>query len=60
MSSLAHVFLIARSAAGEQPKKMTAALENAARDLDPDVSMPTAAYPVSPECGSGKTAWTTS
>ena len=31
------VFLIARSAPGEQPMKMTAALENAVRDLGPDV-----------------------
>ena len=31
-----NVFLIARSAPGEQPMKMTAALENAVRDLDPD------------------------
>ena len=31
------VFLIARSAAGEQPMKVTAALENAVRDLGPDV-----------------------
>ena len=30
------VFLIARSAAGEQPMKLTAALENAVRDLGPD------------------------
>ena len=32
----ANVFLIARSAAGEQPMKLTAALENAVRDLGPD------------------------
>jgi predicted permease len=31
------VFLIARSAPGEPPQKMTAALENAVRDLGPDV-----------------------
>jgi putative ABC transport system permease protein len=31
------VFLVARSAAGEQPLKLTAALENAVRDLGPDV-----------------------
>ena len=31
-----NVFLIARSAAGEQPMKLTAALENAVRELDPD------------------------
>lgn len=31
------VFLIARSADGEQPLKMTAALENAVRDLGPDM-----------------------
>ena len=31
-----NVFLIARSAPGEPPQKMTAALENAVRDLDPD------------------------
>jgi predicted permease len=30
------VMLVARSAAGEQPLKLTAALENAIRDLDPD------------------------
>ena len=34
--SAAHVMLIARSAAGEQPKKMTTALENTVRELDPD------------------------
>jgi putative ABC transport system permease protein len=32
-----NVFLVARSAAGEQPLKLTAALENAVRDLGPDV-----------------------
>ncbi|OFV92218.1 MAG: hypothetical protein A3H95_08310 [Acidobacteria bacterium RIFCSPLOWO2_02_FULL_64_15] len=32
-----HVLLIARSAAGEQPKKLTTALENVARELDPNV-----------------------
>ena len=32
-----NVFLIARSAPGEQPLKLTAALENAVRDLGPDV-----------------------
>ena len=31
------VFLIARSEDGEQPMKVTTALENAVRDLDPDV-----------------------
>lgn len=31
-----NVFLIARSAAGEPPAKLTAALENALRDFDPD------------------------
>jgi len=31
------VFLVARSAAGEPPLKLTAALENAVRDLGPDV-----------------------
>jgi predicted permease len=31
-----NVFLVARSAPGEQPKKLTAALENAARDFDAD------------------------
>ena len=36
MSSTAHVMVIARSAPGEQPKKLTAALENVARELDPD------------------------
>jgi putative ABC transport system permease protein len=30
-----HVFLIARSVPGESPQKMTAMLENAARDFDP-------------------------
>jgi putative ABC transport system permease protein len=33
----AKVFLIARSAAGEQAVKLTAAIENAVRDLGPDV-----------------------
>jgi predicted permease len=32
----AHVLLIAKSAPGESPKRMTAALENVARELDPD------------------------
>jgi putative ABC transport system permease protein len=32
-----NVFLVARSAAGEQPLKLSAALENAVRDLGPDV-----------------------
>jgi len=32
------LFLIARSAAGEQPMKLTAAIENAVRDLGPDVN----------------------
>jgi len=36
MSSAPHVLLIARSAAGEQPKKLTTALENVVRELDPD------------------------
>ncbi|MBI4472577.1 MAG: ABC transporter permease [Acidobacteria bacterium] len=31
-----HVMVIARSAAGEPPMKMTAALENVVRELDPD------------------------
>lgn len=31
-----NVFLVARGAAGQPPEKMTAALENAIRDLDPD------------------------
>ena len=35
-----NVFLVARSAPGEQPMKLTAALENAVRDLDPDVNRP--------------------
>jgi hypothetical protein len=33
-----NVFLIARGAAGEAPAKMTAAIENVLRDLDPDAS----------------------
>ncbi len=36
MESAPHVLLIARSAAGEQPKKLTTALENVVRELDPD------------------------
>lgn len=36
MSSGPHVLLIARGAAGEQPKKLTTALANVARELDPD------------------------
>ncbi len=36
MSSAAHVMLIARSAPGEPAKKLTAALENVARELDPE------------------------
>ena len=32
----ARVMLVARSAAGEQPKKLTTALENAVRELDPE------------------------
>jgi hypothetical protein len=36
MSSAAHVMLIARSAPGEQPKTLTTALENVARELDPE------------------------
>jgi predicted permease len=36
MNSLAHVMLIARSAPGEQPKTLTTALENVARELDPE------------------------
>ena len=36
MSSAAHVMLIARSAPGEQPKTVTTALENVARELDPE------------------------
>jgi putative ABC transport system permease protein len=35
--SVPNVFLIARSAPGEPPLKMTAALENAVRELGPDV-----------------------
>ena len=35
-SGAPHVMLIARSAAGEQPKKLTTALENLVRELDPD------------------------
>ena len=34
--SSANVFLVARSAPGEAPTKLTAALENAAREFDPD------------------------
>ena len=34
--SAPQVLLIARSAAGEQPKKLTTALESVARELDPD------------------------
>ena len=34
--SSANVFLVARSAPGEAPAKLTAALENAAREFDPD------------------------
>jgi putative ABC transport system permease protein len=36
MDSLAHVMLVARSAHGEQPKTVTTALENVARELDPE------------------------
>jgi len=36
MSSAAHVMLVARSASGEQPKIVTTALENIARELDPE------------------------
>jgi predicted permease len=36
MSSAAHVMPIARSAPGEQPKTLTTALENVARELDPE------------------------
>jgi predicted permease len=32
-----NVYLVARSVAGEHPSKLTAALENAVRDLDPDL-----------------------
>jgi hypothetical protein len=35
-SNTPHVLLIARSAAGEPPKKLTTALENVVRELDPD------------------------
>ena len=35
-NSAAHVMLIARSASGEQPKTVTTALENIARELDPE------------------------
>ncbi|MDP3718316.1 MAG: ABC transporter permease [Acidobacteriota bacterium] len=36
LGSTPRVLLIARSAPGEQPKKLTTALENLARELDPD------------------------
>jgi ABC-type antimicrobial peptide transport system permease subunit len=36
MNSAAHVMLIARSAPGEPAKKLTMALENVARELDPE------------------------
>ena len=36
MGSAPHVMLIERSAAGEQPKKLTTALENVVRELDPE------------------------
>jgi putative ABC transport system permease protein len=36
MSSAAHVMLIARSAPGEPAEKLTTALENVARELDPE------------------------
>ena len=36
MSSAPHVLLIARSAPRQQPKQLTAALENVARELDPE------------------------
>jgi predicted permease len=36
MRSVAHVMLIARSAPGEPAKKLTTALENVARELDPE------------------------
>jgi predicted permease len=36
MSSATHVMLIARSAPGEPAKKLTTALENVARELDPE------------------------
>lgn len=36
MSSAAHVMLIARSAPGEPARKLTTALENVARELDPE------------------------
>ena len=36
MSGAAHVMLIARSAPGEPAKKLTTALENVARELDPE------------------------
>jgi ABC-type antimicrobial peptide transport system permease subunit len=35
-NSIPHVLLIARSVAGEQPKKLTTALETVVRELDPD------------------------
>ena len=60
------VFLIARSAPGEQPMKLNAALENAVRDLGPDFNQTVTtltACPMpasSPACGSGKTACATS
>ena len=52
MSSAAHVMLIARSAPGEPPKKLTTALENAVRELDPEFQ-PTA---IVTGAGSGNTA----
>ncbi len=36
MNSVAHVMLVARSAPGEEPKTVTTALENVARELDPE------------------------
>jgi predicted permease len=36
MNGLARVMLVARSAPGEQPKTVTTALENVARELDPE------------------------
>ena len=56
-SGTPRVMLIARSAAGEQPEKMTAALENVVRELDP--GFPTRRqrrHRSSPASGFGKTA----
>jgi putative ABC transport system permease protein len=61
-----NVFLVARSAPGEQSMKLTAALANAVRELGPDfnrVVKTSDAWPIPaslPACGSGKTACATS